>query len=72
MTALVTTSQKIVIDSQLLESHHGRLELWLRGWRIDINVAKSTAALYSELERRIQRSGPVQFIGEPKEHSILG
>jgi hypothetical protein len=46
-----------------LETYLCRLEHWLRDWRIYINVSKSTEMPFTT--RRIQRSRPIQFLGEP-------
>jgi hypothetical protein len=37
-----------------LEACLGRLELWLRNWRIAIKVSKSTAVLFAKAARRVQ------------------
>jgi hypothetical protein len=43
------------------------LELWLRDWRIAINVSNSMAVLFARAARHIREPRPVQFLGEPKE-----
>jgi hypothetical protein len=48
-----------------LQAYLGRLELWLRNWRIAINVSKSTAVLLAKAARRVRQPRPVQFLGEP-------
>jgi hypothetical protein len=45
----------------------GRLEFWLREWRIAINVSESTAVLFVRAARRVQKSRSVQFLWEPIE-----
>jgi hypothetical protein len=64
-TALVATSRSPSLLVGYLEAFLGRLERWLRDWRIAINVSKSTAVLFVKAARRIQRPRPVQFLGEP-------
>jgi hypothetical protein len=48
-----------------LEAYLGRLELWLRSWRIAINVSKGTAVLFVKTARSARQPRPVQFLGEP-------
>jgi hypothetical protein len=48
-----------------LEAYLGRLELWLRSWRIAINVSKSTAVLFAKTARSARQPRPVQFLREP-------
>jgi hypothetical protein len=48
-----------------LETYLNRLELWLRDWRIAINVSKCTAVLFAKTTRCIQIPRPVQIFGEP-------
>jgi hypothetical protein len=50
-----------------LEAHLGRLEGWLRDWRIAINVSKSTAMLFVKTTRRIHKPRAMNFFGETKE-----
>jgi hypothetical protein len=50
-----------------LEAYLDRLELWLRNWRIAINVPKSTAVLFAKAARSVRQPRPVQFLGEPIE-----
>jgi hypothetical protein len=64
-TALVATSRSPSLLVGYLLAHHGRLESWLRDWRIAVNVSKSTAVLFVKAERRIQKPRAVQFLGEP-------
>jgi hypothetical protein len=45
-----------------LEAFLGRLERWLRDWRIAINVSKITALLFVKAARRIQKPRAVQFL----------
>jgi hypothetical protein len=46
-----------------LESYLADLKLWLRKWRIAINVSKSMAMLFTR--RRIQTPRPFALFGEP-------
>jgi hypothetical protein len=46
-----------------LEAYLADLEIWLRKWRIAINVSKSTAMLFTQ--RHIQNPRPVLLFGEP-------
>jgi hypothetical protein len=64
-TALVATSRSPSILVGYLEAYLGRLEVWLRDWRIAINVSKSTAVLHVKAARSIQKSRAVHFLGEP-------
>jgi hypothetical protein len=54
-TALVATSRSPPLLVGYLEIYLGRLERWLRDWRIAINVSKSTAVLSVKTVRRIQK-----------------
>jgi hypothetical protein len=64
-TALVATSRSPSLLVGYLEAYFGRLERWLRDWRIAINVSKSTAVLFVKAARRIQKPRAMQFLGEP-------
>jgi hypothetical protein len=64
-TALVATSRSPSLLVGYLEAYLGRLERWLRDWRIAINVTKSTAVLFVKAATRIQKFRAVQFLGEP-------
>jgi hypothetical protein len=64
-TAVVATSRSPSLLVGNLEAYLGRLERWLRDWRIAINVSKSTAVLFVKASRRIQKPRAVQFLGEP-------
>jgi hypothetical protein len=64
-TALVARSRRPSLLVGYLEAYLGRLELWLRDWRIAINVSKSTAMLFVMTARRIQKPRAVQFLEEP-------
>jgi hypothetical protein len=66
-TALIATSSSPSLVVDYLEACLGRLLLWLRDWRLAINVSKSTAVLFAKAARRVQKSRPVQFPGEPIE-----
>jgi hypothetical protein len=63
-TALVATSRSPSFLVGYLEAYLGRLERWLRDWRIAINVSKSTAVLFVKAARRIQKPRALQFLGE--------
>jgi hypothetical protein len=63
-TALVTTSRSPSLLVGYLEAYLGRLERWLRDWRIAINVSKSIAVLFVHAARRIQKPRAVQFLKE--------
>jgi hypothetical protein len=63
-TALVATSRRPSILVGYLEAYLGRLERWLRDWRIAISVSKNTAVLFVKAARRIQKPRAVQFLGE--------
>jgi hypothetical protein len=62
-TALVATSRSPSLLVGYLEAYLGRLERWLRDWRISIKVSNSTAVLFVKTARRIQKPRAVQFLG---------
>jgi hypothetical protein len=64
-TALIATSRDLYLLVGYLEAYLGRLELWLRNWRIAINVSNSTAVFFAKAARRVRQPRPVQFLGEP-------
>jgi hypothetical protein len=64
-TTVVATSRSPSLLVSYLEAYLGRLKHLLRDWRIAINVANSTAMLYDNTARPIQKPRPVQFLGEP-------
>jgi hypothetical protein len=64
-TALVATSRIPSLLVGYLEAYLGRLEHWLRDWRIAINVSKSTVVLFVKAARRIQKPREVHFLGQP-------
>jgi hypothetical protein len=64
-TALVATSRIPSLLVGYLKAYYGRLECWVRDWRIAINVPKSTAVLFIKAARPIQKPRAVQFLGEP-------
>jgi hypothetical protein len=66
-TALIATSRDPSLLVGYLEAYLGRLELWLRSWRIAINVSKSTAVLFAKTARSARQPRPVQFLGQPVE-----
>jgi hypothetical protein len=66
-TAVVFTSSDPSVLVGCLEAFLGRLELWLRNWRIATNVSKTTAVLFAKAGTRVRQPRPVQFLGEPIE-----
>jgi hypothetical protein len=62
-TAVIATSRKPALLLSYLESYLVDLELWIRKWRIAINVSKSMATLFTRT--RIQPPRPVALFGEP-------
>jgi hypothetical protein len=64
-TALLATSRGPSLVVGYLEAYFGRLERWIRDWRIAINVSKSTTVLFVKAARRIQKPRAVQFLEEP-------
>jgi hypothetical protein len=62
-TAVIATSRKAALLVSYLESYLADLKLWLRKWRIAINVSKSMAMLFAR--RRMQTPRPVGLFGEP-------
>jgi hypothetical protein len=64
-TALIATSRDPSLLVSYLEAYLGRLALWLRSWRIAINVSNSTAVLFAKVARRVRQPRPVQFLREP-------
>jgi hypothetical protein len=63
-TALIATCHNPLLLLRYLQTYLNRLELWLRDWRIAINVSKSTAMLFTKTTRRVQRPRPPQLFGE--------
>jgi hypothetical protein len=63
--ASVATSHCPSLLVGCLEAYHGRLERWLREWRIAINVSKSSAGFFVKAARHIQKPRAMQLIGEP-------
>jgi hypothetical protein len=63
--AHVATSGSPSLLVGYLEANLGRLERWLRDWRIAINVSKSTMVFFVKTVRRNQKPRKVQFLGEP-------
>jgi hypothetical protein len=60
-TALVTTSRSPSLLVGYLEAYLGRLERWLRDWRIAITISKSTAVLFVKTARLIQNPDQCSF-----------
>jgi hypothetical protein len=56
-TAVIATSRKPALLVSYLESYLADLELWLRKWRIAINVSKRMAMVSTR--RRIKNPRPV-------------
>jgi hypothetical protein len=52
-TALVSASRSPWLLVAYLEAYIGRLEDWLREWRIAINISKSITMLFVKTVRRI-------------------
>jgi hypothetical protein len=46
-----------------LEAHFGRLELWLRDWKIVVNTSKSRAVLFLKAKRLSQKPRLMQYLG---------
>jgi hypothetical protein len=66
-TAVIATSRNPYLLVGYLEAYLGRLEFWLRHWRIAINVSKSTVMLFAKAMRRVRQPRPMQFLEEPIE-----
>jgi hypothetical protein len=66
-TALIATSRDPSLLVGYLEAYLGRLEFWLRNWRIPIQVSQRAALLSAKAARRVRQQRPVQFLGEPIE-----
>jgi hypothetical protein len=62
-TTVIATSRKPALLVSYLESYLADLELWLRKWRIAINVSKCMAMLFTR--GQIQPPRPVALFGEP-------
>jgi hypothetical protein len=54
-TAVVATSRRASHLVSYLVAYLGRLQLWLRQWRITISVSKSTAVLFIKAARHIRK-----------------
>jgi hypothetical protein len=65
VTALAATSRSPSLFAGYLEAYLGRLDLWLRDWRIAVNVSKSNAVFFLKTTRRVQKPTPMQLLGEP-------
>jgi hypothetical protein len=65
-----TAARKPVLLVSYLESYLADFELWLRKWRIAINVSKSMAMLFTR--RRIQTPRPVALFGKEESLSEAG
>jgi hypothetical protein len=76
-TALLATSRSPLLFIKYLETYLNGLELWLRDWRIAINVSKSTVVLFAKTTICIRRPSPPKLFGEPiqwgpKQQGTLG
>jgi hypothetical protein len=63
--ALVAMSRSPSLLVSYLETYLGRLEYWLRDWRIAVNVSNSAALLLVKTARHVQNPRAVQFFGKP-------
>jgi hypothetical protein len=63
-TAFIATSGDPSLLIGYLEAYLGRLELWLRDWRIAISVSKSTTVPFAKAARGVRQPRPVQFLGQ--------
>jgi hypothetical protein len=63
VTVVIATSRKPALLVDYLESYLADVELWLRKWRIAINVSMSMAMLLTR--GQIQPPRPVALFGEP-------
>jgi len=64
-TAIMATSRKPVLLLSYQKSYLGYPEWWLRGWRIAMNVSKSTLMLFAKAGRHNSKLHPVQLSAEP-------
>jgi hypothetical protein len=62
-TTVIANSRKPALLVSYQESYIADLELWLKKWRIAINVSKSMAMRFTS--RRIQNPRPIGLFGEP-------
>jgi hypothetical protein len=62
-TTLATTSRNPSHLVGYLQTYIGRLERWLRDWRVAINVSNSTALFLVKAARSIKNLRPMQFLG---------
>jgi hypothetical protein len=63
--ALIATSRSPQLLVRYLDTYLNRLELWLRDWRIAINVSNSTTEFFTNTTRRVQRPRSPQLFGQP-------
>jgi hypothetical protein len=63
-TVLAATFSSPSLLVGYLEAYLGRLEHWLRDWRVAINVSKSTAVLFVKAASRMRKPRPVDFLRE--------
>jgi hypothetical protein len=54
-SALTATSCSPLLLHKYLDTYLNRLELWIRDWRIAINVSNSTSVLFAKTMRCVQR-----------------
>jgi hypothetical protein len=63
-TALIATSRSPQLLVRYLETYLNRLDLWVRDWKMAINVSKSTAVLFAKTTKRVQRPRPPKLFEE--------
>jgi len=64
-TAIMATFRKPVLLVSYQKSYLGYPELWLREWRIAMNVSKSTLMFFANVSRHNSKPHPVQLSAEP-------
>ena len=64
-TANIATFRKPTLLVRYVESYLRNPQRWVSGWRIVINVSKSTAIIFTRAERRFIQPRPVTLFGEP-------
>ena len=66
-TAIIATSRKPTLLVCYLESYLNDLQRWMSGWRIAINMSKSTTMIFARAGRGLIQPRPVTLLGEPIE-----
>jgi len=65
-TAVIAMSRQAALLVKYLETYLSDLELWLREWRVAINVKKSSPMLFAKAGKRIAKPllfwGPIQWV----------